>query len=121
MKFAKRVFTGAGIYGLIVMTPMYFLEPAMNAAGQPLTHPEMLYGFVGVTLAFQVVFLILGRDPVRFRPMIIPSLIEKVSFGAAVWPLFLMGRTPGVVAFFATIDLFLAALFLMAWFRTKPA
>ena len=27
MTFAKRVFTWAGIFGLTVMTPMYFLEP----------------------------------------------------------------------------------------------
>ena len=121
MKFAKWVFTLAGIYGLIVMLPMYFTEVAYKATGQaPLSHPESLYGFVGAALAFQVLFLIIGRDPARMRPAILAALVEKISFPAAVWPLYLMGRTPGVVAFFASIDLALAVLFAIAWFKTRP-
>lgn len=119
MIFAKWVFTLADIYGLAVMTPMLFLEPAMIAAGQPLSHPESYYGFVGITLAFQVVFLTIGRDPARFRPIMLAAVLEKISFPAAVWPLFLMGRTPGVVVVFATIDLMLGVLFLLSWWRAR--
>lgn len=119
MTFAKWVFTLAGIYGLAVMTPMLFLEPAMVAAGKPLSHPESYYGFVGVTLTFQLIFLMVGRDPSRYRPLMPICVLEKLSFGAAVWPLYLMGRTPGVVAVFATIDLMLGALFLLAWRRAR--
>lgn len=119
--FAKRVFTLAGIYGLAVMTPMLFLEPAMIAAGTPLSHPESYYGFVGVTLTFQLIFLMIGRDPARFRPIMPICVLEKVSFGAAVWPLFLMGRTPGVATIFATIDLMIGTLFVLSWVRTRPA
>ena len=120
MKFARWVFLIAGIYGVIVMTPMYFAEPAMNAAGQPMTHPEMLYGFVGITLAYQAVFFIISRDPARYRPLMLVSLWEKVSFGAAVWPLYLLGRTAGIVVVFATIDLFWMVMFAISWVRTKP-
>lgn len=120
MTFAKWVFRLAGIYGLIVMTPMLFLEPAMTAAGQPLTHPESYYGFVGVVLVFQLIFLAIAGDPARFRPIMLLGVLEKLSFGAAVYPLYLMGRTPGVVVVFATIDLFLAAMFALSWRWTKP-
>lgn len=119
MTFAKRVFTLAGIYGLAVMIPMLFLEPAMIAAGKPLSHPESYYGFVGVTLVFQLIFLMIGRDPSRYRPLMPICVLEKLSFGVAVWPLYLMGRTPGVVTIFATIDLALGALFLLTWQRTR--
>ncbi len=119
MTSAKWVFTGAGIYGLIVMLPMYFAEPAMIAAGQPMTHPENHYGFVGAAVVFQLMFLLIGRDPVRYRPMMLIGVLEKASFGFAVWPLYLMGRTPGLVAGFATVDLILGLLFLIAWFRTR--
>ena len=121
MKFAKRVFLIAGIYGVIVMAPMYFLEPMMKAQGQTMTRPEMLYGFVGVTLAYQAVFFLISSDPARYRPLMLVSLWEKVSFGAAVWPLYLMGRTPGIVTVFATIDLFWMVMFAISWLRTKPA
>jgi hypothetical protein len=120
MTFAKWVFRGAGIYGVLLIAPMYFLEPAFIAQGQPLTHPEHFYGFVGITLAFQVVFLVMSRDVVRFRPLIPVCIFEKLVFPAAIWPLYLLARTPGVVAAFATIDLLLAVLFAISWARTKP-
>lgn len=118
MTFAKRVFTIAGIFGFLVMTPMYFLEPQMAAMGQPLSHPESYYGFVGVTLVFQLIFLTISRDPVRYRPLMLVAVLEKASFAGAVAPLYLMGRTPGVVAIFAAIDAVLGVLFFMAWRRT---
>ena len=69
MTFAKWVFRLAGIYGIIVMAPMLFLEPAMSAAGQPLTHPENYYGFVGVTLVFQLIFLTIAWVAMRRREL----------------------------------------------------
>lgn len=55
MKFAKRVFLIAGIYGLIVVFPMYFLEEKNSRDfPPPITHPEYYYGFIDVTLAWQV-------------------------------------------------------------------
>ncbi len=121
MQFAKWVFRIAGIYGVVLMAPMFFLEPAFNAQGQPLTHPDHFYGFVGITLAFQFVFLTMSRDVARFRPLIPVCMFEKIVFPAAVWPLYLAGRTPGIVTVFATIDILWAVLFMLSWFRTKPA
>lgn len=45
--------------------------------GSPLNHPELYYGFAGIALAWQGVFLILGRDPGRHRIMMIPAMREK--------------------------------------------
>jgi hypothetical protein len=121
MTFARWVFRLAGIYGLILMTPMLFLEPLMAATGRPLTRPEDYYGFVGIVVVFQFIFLTIARDPARYRPLMPISVAEKLSFGVFVWPLYLMGRTPGVTAFFATVDLCLGVLFTISWFRTRPA
>ena len=30
MKFARRVFLGAGVYGMVILTPMYFLFDAIG-------------------------------------------------------------------------------------------
>jgi hypothetical protein len=95
MTFSRWVFRLAGIYGLILLVPHYFMESHLahdDPAG--LTHPEFFYGFLGVAIAWQVAFLIIAHNPVRFRPMIIPAIIEKFSFAAAVGVLFLQQRVP---------------------------
>ena len=52
MKFARWVFLVAGIYGLIVITPFYFMEGVLGGVTPPaLTHPAFFYGFVGTALA----------------------------------------------------------------------
>ncbi len=68
MKFAKVVFLVAGIYGLIVLAPHYFLEAKTGPDfPPPITHPEFYYGFIGVTIAWQVLFLLLSKNPTRYR------------------------------------------------------
>jgi len=64
MRFAKIVFLVAGIYGLLILTPMYFLENKIGRDTPPaITHPEYFYGFVGVALAWQVLFLVSRAIP----------------------------------------------------------
>src|SRR4029453_13013730 len=92
-RFPRRVFLTAGIYGLIVMLPQYFLEARTGRDyPPPITHPEYFYGFAGVTIAWQLVFLITARDPIRYRPIMLAAMFEKISFGAAAIVLFLLGR-----------------------------
>jgi hypothetical protein len=118
MSFCRWVFSIAGIYGLIVLAPHYFLESHLEAESrQALTHPEFYYGFVGVGLAWQVAFLIIAYNPVRFRPMIIPSVLEKFSFAGAVTVLFVQGRLAHAMFAAGMIDLALGILFLIAWWR----
>ena len=51
-RFARRVFTGAGIYGLVCLVPMYGVERILGTMfPPPITHPEFFYGFAGVALA----------------------------------------------------------------------
>jgi hypothetical protein len=116
--FARRVFAAAGIYGLIVLLPMYFLEGRLNAEmPPPITHPEYYYGFAGVAVAWQVAFLVIARDPPRFRPMMPPAVLEKVTYGGAVLALFAAGRVAPPILLTGLVDLFLGALFLTAYLR----
>jgi hypothetical protein len=121
MRFAKWVFLAAGIYGFVVLTPLYFLEGQIAVQQGPVTHPEYFYGFVGCALAFQLLFLLVARDPAGLRPAMLAAIVEKVGFPAAVWPLYLQGRTPAPVAIFSSIDLVWGLLFLVAWRRTRAA
>src|SRR5215813_353657 len=98
MVFAKRVFLIAGIYGLIVLLPQYvLLERNGRDFPPPITHQEYYYGFIGVAVVWQIVFLVLSKDPVRYRPMMIPAILEKVSFGIPVVALFMLNRVSGAM------------------------
>ncbi|HZE96985.1 MAG TPA: hypothetical protein VE981_08155 [Planctomycetota bacterium] len=122
MVFARRVFRGAGIYGLLVVGPQYFLETRTGVDHPPpVTHPEFYYGFVGVTVAFQVVFLMIATDPARYRPMMLASVLEKATFAIAMPLLYLQQRIPGLVLGFSMIDLLLGVLFAVAYVRTSDA
>ncbi|HEY4387193.1 MAG TPA: hypothetical protein VGN34_22280, partial [Ktedonobacteraceae bacterium] len=68
MKFAKIVFLVAGIYGILVVAPLFVTEGVVNATQPPaITHPEYYYGFACVTLVWQILFLVLSSDPLRYR------------------------------------------------------
>ena len=120
VRFARRLFLVAGIYGLIVLPPFYFLEERMGQDFPPaITHPEYYYGFVGVAIAWQVAFLIIARDPSRYRLLMIPSVIEKFSFGLAALVLFQQGRVPGTIVASGTVDLVFGVLFIVAFWRLR--
>ena len=121
MKFAKTVYYIAGIYGIIVLLPQYFME-AKNGQDYPppITHPEYYYGFIGVAVAFQFVFLIIARNPVQYRAIMIPSVIEKFSFGIPASILFVQNRLAAPLFAAGLIDMILGLLFIAAFLKTKP-
>jgi len=119
MKFARRVFLIAGIYGLIVVLPLYFLEAKTGGDyPPPITHPEYYYGFIGVTAAWQILYLLVSTNPIRYRPVMIPPMFAKGSFVIAVTLLYLQGRVPLTMLGASMIDLLLLILFLVAYLRT---
>ncbi len=121
MTFARRTYRVAAIYGILALAPMYLLEERIGRdQPPPITHPEHFYGFVGVALAWQIAFLVIARDPVRFRPLMPVTIVEKLAFGIPVLVLFAQGRLAAAVLPFALIDLTLAVLFAAAY-RATPA
>lgn len=119
MKFARWVFAIAGIYGLLVLTPFYYLEEQIGRDDPPpVTHPEFFYGFIGIALAWQVAFLIIAIDPVRYRWLMFPAVLEKAAFAIAVPMLFLQGRVAATVLAFSLVDAVLGVLFVISFFQT---
>jgi hypothetical protein len=120
MKFARIVFWVAGIWGVLVLTPLYFM---FNVIGRqdppPITHPAFYYGFVGVGLAWQFAFFVIATDPARFRPMMLPSVLEKLTYGIALMTLYSQKRLHASDLTFAGTDLLLGALFVIAFLKTK--
>jgi hypothetical protein len=119
MQLARWIFWGAGVYGLAVVLPQYFLlEKIGHDSPPPVTHVEYFYGFVGVAAAWQVAFLIIGYDPCRFRPLMLVGALEKLSFGIPVAVLFSRQQVAGDVFVFGMIDVLMAAAFVVAWWIT---
>ena len=112
--FARNVYRGAAIYGVIVLIPAYFI---------PLPDPYKLtqIGFVGLALVFQGLFWIMARDPIRYRPLIPLTVFEKLCFGIPAVAYCARGQTDAVTGAFGAIDLLLAALFTMVWIKLRRA
>ncbi len=107
MNAIRWQFRIAAAYGLIALLPMYFQAPP------DLTHPEFYFGFIGVATAWQFAFLIIASDPVKYRLLILPGIVEKLGFGIPALWLYAQGRAPALMALGGGMDLLMAALF--AW------
>ena len=121
MKFAKVVFRIAGIWGVAVLVPPFFLFDRIGRQNPPaVTHPEFYFGFLGVALAWQFVFLVVATDPLRYRPIIALSVLEKASYVLTLGILFLSGRLTAAASAVAIPDATLAILFVISFLKTRP-
>jgi len=119
MKFARWSFLIAGIWGIVILVPLFFLEKKTGLDHPPeITHPEYYYGFLGVALAWQVLFLIISRDPVRFRPAMLPAIMEKGAFAIPTYALYALGRVDRSLAAAASADVILGILFVISFLKT---
>ena len=122
MDFARRVLWIAGIYGLLVIVPVFFLEGRIGRDYPPaITHPEYFYGFQCVALARQVLYLFMAQDPARYRPLLIPSVLEKVGFPIAALVLLAQQRVPLPTVAFSMVDWVFAALFIISYRKVATA
>lgn len=122
MKFAKRVYYIAAVYGVLILTPMYFMETKNGLDfPPPINHPEYYYGFIGVALAWQFAFWLIGKDPVKYRLFMIPTFFEKFSYTAATVILFAQGRIYLPILITGLIDMVLGILFIAAFIKTRAA
>jgi hypothetical protein len=121
MPFAKRVYLVAGVAGSFLTAPAYFLEGLTARLNPPaVEHPEFYYGLVSVVLVWQLVCLLIGTDPVRFRPVMLLAALAKASFVGTLLTLFALGRIRLLWLPFMAFDGTFVVLFLVAYARTLP-
>jgi hypothetical protein len=119
MKFARVVFTVAGVWGIVVLTPLYFLVDLTGRHyAAPTAYPQFFYGFLSVTLAWQIAFLAIGSNPSKYRLLMIPSILEKAGFVVTTVVLYGQARLSAVDASAAVPDALLGILFVVAFART---
>ena len=122
MKFARTVFIVAGVWGIAVLSPLYALvDVSGRRYAPPVEYPHFFYGFIGVALAWQIAFLVIGSNPPRFRPLMIVAVIEKFGFVATTLILYGQARIPWQDAQAAVPDFLLCVLFVAAFVVTGRA
>jgi len=120
MKFARVVFYIAGIWGVLLLIPLYFLfDITGRTFPPPITHAEFYYGFLSVTLAWQIAFLVIATDPPRYRLIMPAAILEKFGYIVTLILLYARGQLQlGQVAP-AIPDFILGVLFITAFFKTS--
>ena len=120
MKFARLVFTAAGIWGIAVLMPFYWL---VDVTGRrypaPSEYPQFFYGFFAVALAWQIAFLVIGYRPDRYRSLMILGMLEKFGFVGTLLVLYARTRISWLDAQAAVPDFMLGVLFVVAFVKTR--
>jgi hypothetical protein len=119
MSFARWVFRLAALYGFLVLVPLYGLEARIGRETPPaITHPEYYYGFIGVALVMQLLYLLIASNPARYRPIMLIAVLGKLSFGLPMVLLYAQGRVAAAATALASADLVLGLLFAVAYLCT---
>jgi hypothetical protein len=122
VKFAKYVFVSAGVWGIAVLTPFYWLVDVTGRRYAPPTeYPHFFYGFFAITMAWQFAFLVIGSNPIRFRPLMVPSMFEKFSYVVTLVVLYNQARISAADFQAAIPDLILGTLFVAAFVKTRAS
>lgn len=122
MRLARIVFIGAGIWGIAVLTPLYWLvDVSGRRYAVPNDYPAFFYGFIAVALAWQIAFLLIGSNPARFRPVMILAMIEKFGYVSTLALLYSRSRISAIDLQPAIPDGLLGILFVVAYVATRTS
>jgi hypothetical protein len=119
MRFARTAYWIAAAYGFVSLVPLYFLLDTVGRdAPPPITHPEFYYGFLGVTFLWQIVFVLIAKEPLRYRSLMPITILEKFVYTVPVVFLYLDGRVRASVMQPSLVDPIFGVLFVIAYLRT---
>jgi hypothetical protein len=120
MSFARYTFIAAGVWGIAVLTPLFFLVDLTGRPyAAPAEYPHFFYGFLSVAWAWQIAFFVIGSNPGRFRPFMITAFIEKAGYVIGTTLLRSQGQISAPDASTAIPDALLLALFVVAFVKTR--
>ncbi len=118
MRVAQWIFLLAGFSGVIMIAPLYFEERYFEDYPPASNRPEFYFGFAGLCMAWQVMFIMIGLAPVRYRMAMLPSMSEKASFAFVIPILYAQDRVAPIWLGFASMDATWFVLFIIAFLRT---
>ncbi len=86
----------------------------------PVIHPEFFYGFFALGIVWRILFLILATDPINYRTMMIPSMLEKIGYPVALIVLHLQNRIAPRMFALGSLDWIFFILFFIASENPAP-
>ena len=105
-----------------MLTPLYWLVDITGRHYVPPTDsPQFFYGFLSVAMVWQIAFLVIGSNPVRFRTLMILAVLEKLGYVGTLAVMYLQARIPAIDAQPIVPDLLLGILFIVAFFTTRAS
>jgi len=120
LKFARIIFGIAAVYGLIVLVPLYFALGSIGRKAPPaVTHPEFYYGFVGVAVLWQFIFILIALSPARYRPLMPIAVLEKFVYTVPVVLLYLRNQAALNILLPSLPDPAFGVLFLTAYLVSR--
>lgn len=124
MRFARISFAAAGVWGLLVLLPLYTARGQLMLLGSlrippALADPQFYYGFLAVAVVWQLGFLVLATDPVRYRAFIPLAFLEKAIYVASLAVLAHRARITPIQLAGSAPDAVLALLFAASWFLLR--
>lgn len=118
MKWARIVFGAAGLFGIVVLVPLFTSPEAWG--GQ--SAAPYYFGFATLALVWQIAFLVIAVDPYRFRPLMLVGVAEKWGFALAAGVLHTQGRlVPEALAEGAVVDVVLGLAFVSAFITSRDS
>jgi hypothetical protein len=119
VKFARVVFAAAGTWGIVALTPLYFLfDLTGRPYPPPASYPHFFYGFLSVAMAWQFAFFVIASNPARLRLMMVPAIIEKLGYIIGTAVLYSHARIDSAALATAAPDSVLCVLFVIAFAKT---
>ena len=120
MKFARTSYGVAAAYGIVTLVPLYFLSGKVgHDAPPPITHPEFYYGFIGVALLWQLVFILIAKDPLRYLSIMPITILEKAVYAAPVLMLYSIGQVHKNIMLPSLVDPIFGVLFIVAYLKVR--
>jgi hypothetical protein len=114
MRLARWIFLLAGVFGLLFTVPLLFAENSMGVR-----QAEFYYGFVCLDICWQILYLFLSSDPIRYRPLMIPAILAKGSGTIALTWLYLLARVSTQWIVIGVVDGIFAVSFAIAYWSTR--
>jgi len=122
MTFARLAYLLAGLWGVIVIALGY--ASYITGTDQSLAaiaRPEMVHGFFLMAMPWQLLFLVISRDPLRYNTIMPITVLEKLPFAAVTLTLFTKGQVTPMMGFFAAMDGLWGVSFCVAYWLTRRA
>jgi hypothetical protein len=121
-RFATYVYRIAAVWGILVLSPLYFLFDRIGETDPPpITHPGFYYGFLATALTWQVLFAVISANPARYVAIIPVTVLEKFGYALTVVVLYVTGRMNAGDLVFAGTDALLGILFVAAFLRLRSS